>query len=241
VLSPSVNPADPDDDLLLYAAGEMPPADQAALEHRLAADTDLQTRLTAVRAAFETTDAAFAAADAAAPAGPDVGRVAARASAAVRQWQAARTREATGAAAPRRPARSRVAWAAPTAAAAGIALLLGGVNLMRNWPRGEARTTRETRGDGGMPAWPGTPAWTTPEERDFHLTALRTLAVGSDALDEDDPAAPAAGPLATTNAPATADPSPRPVPVGQTVASAAGAAADEPYFDVPLSPEDATR
>jgi hypothetical protein len=109
--------------LLMYAVGELPEAESAAMSRRLVADDALADRLSAIRAALQDADDAFSAADAT-QADPRAS-VRAKASAlqTVRAWQAARSAKATK---PAAKTRQRGTWAAPVAAAAAIAVLLMG-------------------------------------------------------------------------------------------------------------------
>jgi anti-sigma-K factor RskA len=208
--------------LLLYAVGELPPADVAGLERRLADDASLRQRLDAVREDLAATNAAFEAIDDHSPLNAD--RAAWRASASLRSWQADRT---ANVAIPLRSTRQvHRPWIMPAAVAATVMLVIGGSIVMRNWPlTGNKQDLADRKGDYGLPL-----VVPDPEERAFHFAALKRLADGEEGMqDEENPAAdtPASSlpPVAVTG------------PEVESGGVASAIASGEPIFDVPLTPD----
>jgi len=167
-----------------------------------------------VQQLLAATDRAFEAADARSSPS-QANRAAVRAGGAIRQWQARRFAAARPAAvAPVHRSRQRF-WTGQVAAAAAVVLLAAGTIAIRYWP--------QQRQQANLP---------TPPDRDtrlFEMNAVSELAFGE--LPDDSASA-----AATTPAPAVDDGVAGVMPPTDTIASASGGE-DQPYFDVPLSPD----
>lgn len=204
--------------LLLYALGELPANEAAEVDRRLQNDASLRAQLERVHGEIESANAAFAAAD-----DSDIlniNRAVFRATSSIHQWQAQRKSA---------PAAARVVgrttshgWLFGAAAAALFALVtIPAINHLSkpNSPEVAQSSSEQTL-----------PAFGPDEDRFFHLGQLEALAQGAaSAEDADHPAA---------ELPSSALP-PVSVPDGGVGGVASAAATGEPFFDVPLSPDDA--
>jgi len=194
--------------LLLYAAGELSAEESSALQAALAADAALRGRLADLQQLMQATDATFDAVDQAA-AVPHVERASLRATSAIRQWQSQRL-QSRATSTPPAAVRWQRARVGQWAAVAAIVLMATGIVIIRNWPTKSDLAKKLPLPD--------------PEERAFHYNALDELARGEALLSAD----PSSDPVTPQVVPEVM---PLP-PTDQAVASG-----DQPYFDVPLSPD----
>jgi len=221
VKSTERQPSDEDGRLLMYAVGELQPADAVVLEQRLAADAELRRRLQSLRDDLSATESVFDAADEISSG--TIERAVMRAFAAMRSRQSATV---AAPAAKRRAAPVAGLWKAPAAAAAAVVVFGIGVALfLRSWSGAGSRDLAAER-----PDRPGLPSiQPDPEERAFHFAALVRLAVGEEGFfDEENPAD--TPPSALPAVAAVEEP-----PENAGVASTASTG--EPFFNVPLSPD----
>jgi hypothetical protein len=116
--------------LLMYLVGELPAADQAEVERRVAADPKVRADLDRLTETYGSFTSGMEALDAASPVHADVSAAVRRASTAIRQWQA-RPAPATVPGVERRPTSRWRVWAIPSAAAA-IVLVVVGMSLYSN-------------------------------------------------------------------------------------------------------------
>jgi len=168
---------DPDALLLLHAAGELPTDEQQAVQTMLDADGELRTRLNVVRSNLDALDRHFAAADAGSALRSEPAMR--RAVEAIRNWQLGRS-AAMAQAAPAIESPRRRVWGWPSAAAALIAVGLGGAAVISYLQRDRPRSVHLEN----------LPEAVDPVENALALHAATSLAVGSDLDDETPPAAP---------------------------------------------------
>jgi hypothetical protein len=110
--------------LLMYLVAELPKAERAEVERRLAVDANLRVQLDCLTQAHDLFTSGLEALDAATPVTADVSAAVRRASGAIRQWQA-RPPQAMAERVQRRPAGRWHVWAIPAAAAAIVLVVLG--------------------------------------------------------------------------------------------------------------------
>jgi hypothetical protein len=203
---------------MLLALAELPTEEAAALEQRVASDPALRQQLQSIRQNLAATDAAFDALDDVRPA--MVERAASRAAESVWQWQLQHAGQKQGRSASRTFA-SR--WMLPAAAAA-VALLIGGTVVVRNWKHHDNTDLANSNPtENNLPA-------IEHEERTYDDRALDRLAFES--WDEyEHPGAvnlPSILPPPVTPPVAAADENPETIGV-------ASVSTGEPFFNVPLS------
>jgi len=113
--------------LLMYLVDELPAADRAEVERRLAADAKLRADLDRLTETYGSFISDMQALDGGSPMHADVSAAVRRASSAIRQWQARPAPAVTYGVERHSPSRWRV-WTIPSAAAA-IVLVVVGVSL----------------------------------------------------------------------------------------------------------------
>ena len=116
--------------LMMYLVGELPVADRAEVERRLAADAKLRADLACLSETHSALTSGLEALDAVTPIDADVSAALRRASMAIRQWQARPAPLLTLGLVPSKARRWRV-WMVPSAAAA-IVLIVVGISFYSN-------------------------------------------------------------------------------------------------------------